>query len=128
MEPTPSSPLPSSQIDRNIVKLAQAVEAAYGGFWTIVWRNFLAGFMRVLGMLFAYVLILGGLVFFLLKTGLAGQIQTFYQNFTRDFITDFQKNLNKSLPQIPELNQIPQIPSAPFNQNLLLTPSPPPKQ
>lgn len=91
------------QIDRNVAKLARAVEATYGNFWSVVWRNFLAGFMRVLGMAAAYAIIMTVTIFILLKTGLFGQLQNVWKNITQGLINDVQKNLQNSLPKI-ELN------------------------
>lgn len=105
---TPLSNLPPSQIDRNITKLAQAIESLYGGPWGIIWRNFLAGFSRVFGMIFGYAVLLAIITVLVLKTGLWGQAQNFWKTITQGLITDVQKNFQRSLPQLQlPLNQNP---------------------
>lgn len=103
----PSNPLPASQIDRTIAKLAHTLDAVYGNAWTIIWRNFLAGFMRVVGMIFAYMLILAIVFTIITKSGALGYVQGLWKNITQSLISDVQKNLEKSLPKEPfNLNQL----------------------
>lgn len=100
-----SASLPPSQIDKNIVKLAQTLESVYGNPWGIIWRNFLAGFMRIFGMIVAYILLVAIIVFFVIKSGFTSQIQNVWKNITQGMIVDIQKNLQNSAPKIPSLNQ-----------------------
>lgn len=114
-ENTPPASMPPFQIDKNIAKLARAVESTYGNGWDIVWRNFLAGFTRVLGMAAAYVVLVAIIALIIFKTGALGQIQTFWKNLTQSLVGDIQKNFQQSLPQIQipsnqtQLNQPPPI-------------------
>lgn len=55
--PQQQSELSSEQTEKNIAKLAYAVEKTYGSAWNIMWRNFLAGIMRAFGITFGYVAI-----------------------------------------------------------------------
>lgn len=89
------------QIDRNVAKLAQAVDATYGNLWDIIWRNFLAGFMRVLGMAIAYIMILVVIFFVISKTGALTYVEGLWKNITNDLINDVQKNVEKKVLQNP---------------------------
>lgn len=100
MDQQPHS-LPPSHIDKNIVQLAKTVESVYGNPWGIIWRNFLAGLMRVVGMAFGYIVIVGLVMLIVVKSGALGYIQGLWKNITQGLITDVQKNLEKSLPQLP---------------------------
>lgn len=95
----PSSPLSPSPIDKNLIKLAETVESIYGNPWGIIWRNFLAGFMRVFGMAFAYVLLLVIIFTIVVKSGILAQAQGLWKNIIQGLITDVQKNMEKSLLQ-----------------------------
>lgn len=99
------SPLPPSQIDTNIVKLAKTVESVYGNPWDIIWRNFLAGFMRVAGMAFAYVILLAVIFFVITQSGALTYTQKLWKNIMQGMIVDIQNNLQNSIPKIPSPNQ-----------------------
>lgn len=97
--------MPPSQIDKNIVKLAEAVESVYGNPWGIIWRNFLAGFMRVFGMAFAYIIFLAVIFFVMTKSGALTYVQGLWKNITQSLITDVQNNLQNSIQKMPSLNK-----------------------
>lgn len=100
-----SQSLPPSQIDKNMKQLAKTIESIYGNPWGIIWRNFLAGFMRVTGMICAYIILVAIFFFVITKTGILTQIQGVWKNITNDLITNTQKNMEKSLfPKLP-INQ-----------------------
>lgn len=74
------SELSSEQTGKNIAKLAQAVEKTYGSAWSVIWRNFLAGIMRALGVTFGYIIITVLLLFVAQKMGVFEAVQNFWKN------------------------------------------------
>ncbi|MEK9165907.1 MAG: DUF5665 domain-containing protein [Patescibacteria group bacterium] len=78
--PQQQSELSSEQIEKNIVKLAHAVEKTYGSAWSVIWRNFLAGITRAFGITFGYVAITVLLFFIAKKLGVFEAIQDFWKN------------------------------------------------
>lgn len=110
--PQEQSKLSSEQTEKNIAKLAQAVEKTYGSAWNIAWRNFLAGIMRGLGIAFGYAVIVGALILIADKLGMLNAIQNFWQELTgqmemlsesaqnsQNIFKDFDPAVLKSLPR-----------------------------
>lgn len=110
--PQEQSKLSSEQTEKNIAKLAQAVEKTYGSAWGVIWRNFLAGIMRALGIAFGYVVIVGALILIAEKLGALDAIQNFWHGLTSQMETltntaqdsqnmfkDFDPTVLKGLPQ-----------------------------
>ncbi|HLC94504.1 MAG TPA: hypothetical protein VJH96_02975 [Patescibacteria group bacterium] len=87
------SSLPPGTVDKRIKQLTKAIEHVYGSSFGIAWRNFLAGFMKAFGGLIAYVLFIVVLFFVIQKTGVIKNIQTTWQNFTKNFVGEIQKNI-----------------------------------
>jgi len=75
-----SPDLSTEKIHKNIFKLAKAVESVQHGTWSIIWRNFLAGLMRALGIVFGYIIVIGLLLFIAEKLGLFDVLQNLWQN------------------------------------------------
>lgn len=78
--PQQQSELSSEQTEKNIAKLAQAVEKTYGSAWSVIWRNFLAGIMRAFGITFGYIAITVLLFFIAKKLGVFESVQNFWKN------------------------------------------------
>lgn len=109
MDQQPTS-MPPSQIDKNIVQLTKTLESVYGNPWDIIWRNFLAGFMRVLGMAIAYIMLLVVIFFVISKTGALTYVEGLWKNITNDLINDVQKNVEKKVLQNPlDQNMLQQL-------------------
>lgn len=89
----PQSQMPPGTVDKRIEQLTKAIERVYGSSFGIAWRNFLAGFMKAFGGLIAYVLFIVVLFFVIQKTGIIKNIQTTWQNFTKNFVGEIQKNI-----------------------------------
>jgi hypothetical protein len=74
------SDISPEKIDQHVVKLANAVEKTYGSPWHVIWRNFLAGIARALGVAFGYIVVIGALIFMAQKLGLFKTVQNFWQD------------------------------------------------
>jgi len=92
------------KIDQHIAKLAKAVEKTYGSAWHVIWRNFLAGIARALGVAFGYIVVIGALIFIAQKLGLFETIQNLWQDVSgqiqelkgfKDFDPEMLKNLSR---------------------------------
>jgi hypothetical protein len=87
------------KLDKNIQKLGETLERLYGGIGTLVWRNFIAGFMRAIGLVLGYVVILTIGILIAHRLGVFKAAKNFWDTFA--------ENLPFSqLKQLPELEQL----------------------
>ncbi len=100
-----SQSMPPAQVDKNIIQLTKTLESVYGSGWGIIWRNFLAGFMRVTGMACAYIILVALLFFVITKSGILSQVEELWKNIMNDLITKTQKNMEKSIFQKLPINE-----------------------
>ena len=109
-------PLAPEKIERNIAKLAEAVERLYGGAASLIWRNFLAGFSRAIGLIAAYLLFIALGIFIAYRTGAFQMAQNFWSTFSQNLPF-------RELQQIPNIKDFKLDPAL-FPTDNSLPPSP----
>ena len=82
--------IPDKKVEKNVKRIAEAIEHVYGSSWQLVWRNFVAGIVHALGVTIGYVLFLAIAIFIAQQLGifdaLTGLWETFWNRLPLDFI------------------------------------------
>lgn len=76
--------------EKNLERMAQAIERTYGNTWFVMRRNFLAGLANALGSTVGYMIVIAVIVFIAIQLGVFTKLQQTWQNATNQ-ITEFQK-------------------------------------
>lgn len=112
-EQNPSQVPPATsqdKLDKNIQKLAETLERLYGGIGSLMWRNFVAGFMRAIGLIVGYIFILAIGILIAHRLGFFKAAQNFWKTFSENLpfsqLQQLPKQFDPALFQgIPQLEE-----------------------
>lgn len=93
-------------MEHTLSKLVAAIERTYGNTWSLMWRNFLAGFTKALGATIGYALFVGVLYLVAQKLGLFETVQNFWNELMSQIPLNQSERLNTNPDLIEQLRKL----------------------